>query len=145
MTVSLKRVYDKPAASDGTRVLVDRLWPRGLTKQEARIDIWLRDLAPSNELRKWFHAQTAASAWTTFRKRYMKELSGPQATEALQQLYAAADRGRVSLLFGSKNIEQNNATVLKELIEGARKPPTGTGPAAARASRSRQAARAPRK
>ncbi len=145
MTVSLKRVYDKPAASDGTRVLVDRLWPRGLTKEEARIDLWLRDLAPSDELRKWFHAQTAGSAWTTFRKRYMKELASPQPAEALQQLYALVGRGKVSLLFGSKNLEQNNATVLKDLIEGARKPPTGTGPAAARAARSRRAARAPRR
>ncbi len=145
MAVFLKRVYDKPAADDGTRVLVDRLWPRGLTKSEAAIDFWLRDLAPSNELRKWFHAQSGNSAWAMFRKRYMKELASAKAAEALQRLYSLAERGKVSLLFGSKNADQNNATVLKELLEGARKPPTGTGPAAARAMRSRQAARAPRR
>jgi uncharacterized protein YeaO (DUF488 family) len=143
MTVSLKRVYDKPTRSDGTRVLVDRLWPRGLTKQSAAVDHWLRDLAPSNDLRKWYHANERA--WPVFRKRYMKELSEGDAAAALQQLYDLVQCGKVTLLFSSRNEERNNAVVLKDLLEGARKPPTGTGPAAARAVRGRQAARAPRR
>lgn len=143
MKVLLKRVYDPPSKGDGTRVLVDRLWPRGLTKEAAAVDAWLRDLAPSNELRKWYHAHE--DAWPAFRKRYFKELAQPAAAAALQQLYAFTERGKVSLLFASKNQDRNNATVLKELIEGARKPPTGTGPAAASAMRARRAARAPRR
>lgn len=144
MAVLLKRVYDKPLRNDGTRILVDRLWPRGLNKQSAAVDQWLRDVAPSNELRKWFHSHL--DAWMEFRKRYLKELCDPQASSALEQLYRSIDKNKkVTLLFASKNEDRNNATVLKELLEGARKPPTGTGPAAARSMRGRQAARAPRR
>ena len=142
MPVKVKRVYEKPAKADGQRILVDRLWPRGLSKQAAAVDRWLRDLAPSNDLRKWFHAQP--EAWNEFRRRYMKELGAPAAAEALQNLYNIADQGNVTLLFASRNQDRNNATVLKELLEGARKPPTGTGPAA-RSVRVRQAARGPRR
>lgn len=142
MPVKVKRVYEKPAKSDGKRILVDRLWPRGLTKEAAAVDHWLRDLAPSDDLRKWFHARP--DAWSEFRKRYMKELMAPATTVALQKLYALAGRGTVTLLFASRNEQQNNATVLKELLEGARKPPTGTGPAV-RTARARQSARAPRR
>jgi uncharacterized protein YeaO (DUF488 family) len=138
MPVKVKRVYEKPARSDGKRVLVDRLWPRGLTKDAAAVHHWLRNLAPSNELRKWFH--TSPQAWNEFRKRYMKELGAPAASTALEKLYRLVSEGKVTLLFASKNEEQNNATVLKELLEGARKPPTGTGPAVGTA-RMRQAAR----
>jgi len=143
VTVSLKRVYEKPGRADGTRILVDRLWPRGLTKASAAIDEWLRDVAPSNELRKWYHARP--EAWTEFRKRYLKELTDPKASQALERLYAAIQRGKVTLVFASKNADRNNATVLKDLLEGARKPPTGTGPSAARGARTRQAARMPRR
>ena len=116
-TVLLKRVYDEPAVSDGIRVLVDRLWPRGLTKQDARIDVWLRDLAPSNELRKWFH--TNPEQWQQFRKRYLTELKAPAAAAAIEKLYDLLLReDKVSLLFASKKAEQNNATVLKEFVEG---------------------------
>lgn len=142
MPVKVKRVYEKPAKRDGKRVLVDRLWPRGLTKESAAVDHWLRDLAPSSDLRKWFHARP--ERWSEFRKRYMKELTAPAAMAALQKLYTLADQGKVTLLFASRNEKQNNATFLKELLEGARKPPTGTGPAA-RTARIRQAARAPRR
>ena len=125
-TIVLKRVYDEPAASDGIRILVDRLWPRGLTKRDARVDAWLRDLAPSNELRKWFHAHS--EQWWEFRQRYLAELRTPLATDALQELYDVLDRERtVSLLFASKRTDQNNATVLKEIVEGIKKPPKGTG------------------
>ncbi len=128
MAVALKRVYEKPAKSDGTRVLVDRLWPRGLSKADAALDAWLKDLAPSDALRQWFHA--SPNGWITFRKRYLKELARPEAHSALDELYRlAAQRKRLTLLFASKNEERNNATVLKDLLDGMRKPPTGTGPA----------------
>ena len=81
MTVALKRVYAEPSPSDGARVLVDRLWPRGLTKEAAALDAWLRDLAPSDELRKWFHAHP--QQWSKFREKYLKELRGKAAHDAL--------------------------------------------------------------
>ena len=139
MTVSIKRVYEPARRGDGTRVLVDRLWPRGLTKAEAAVDEWLRDIAPSDELRKWFHAQP--DHWQTFRKKYLKELAQPPAEADLRQLYLLAHKKkRLTLLFASKNNERNNALVLKELIDGMRKPPTGTGPGAVHALRKRTAA-----
>ena len=142
MGIALKRVYEKAARSDGTRVLVDRLWPRGLSKENARIHAWLRDLAPSDGLRQWFHAHP--DAWEPFRKRYLKELMRPETEASLQQLHElATDNRRVTLLFASKNEVRNNAVVLKELLEGMRKPPTGTGPGAVKAVRGRQAARRP--
>ncbi len=132
MPVAIKRVYEPPSAADGQRVLVDRLWPRGLTKARAAVDEWLRDLAPSDDLRRWYHARPAE--WASFRSKYLKELSQPQAGAALERMYQLAHkRKRLTLLFASKNESQNNATVLKELLEGVRKPPTGTGPAAAQA------------
>jgi len=144
MKVKVKRVYEEPAASDGARVLVDRLWPRGLTKTEAALDAWLRDLAPSNELRKWFHANT--EQWRAFKKRYLKELTQPEATTALERLYEIAkDDKQLTLLFASKQEDRNNATVLRDLLQGMRKPPTGTGPGVARAMRERQVKRMPRR
>jgi uncharacterized protein YeaO (DUF488 family) len=139
MTIALKRVYDQPVTADGQRVLVDRLWPRGLTKERAAVDEWLRDIAPSDDLRRWYHARPAQ--WASFRSKYLKELSQPPAQSALQRIYQLAhQRKRLTLLFASKNEERNNATVLKELLEGLRKPPTGTGPAAVRSFRPRKAA-----
>jgi len=141
--VLIKRVYNKPALSDGTRVLVDRLWPRGLSKNRAALDSWLRDLAPSDELRRWYHGHP--EQWSDFRTKYLRELSRPEATEALDQLYRYAHETKpLTLLFASKNEERNNAVVLKEFLSGLRKPPTGTGPAGARAARHRQAKRMPR-
>jgi uncharacterized protein YeaO (DUF488 family) len=143
MTVALKRVYEEPSPQDGARVLVDRLWPRGLTKTAAALDAWLKDLAPSNELRKWFHAHP--QQWTKFRQSYFKELSSEAASEALQQLYALRkQRGRLTLVFAAKDEEHNNAVALKQLVEGERKPPNGTGPLrAASARRGRAAQRRP--
>jgi len=127
MAVILKRIYEPPSRTDGARVLVDRLWPRGLTKQDARLDAWLRELAPSNELRKWFHAHPLQ--WKRFREKYLQELSAESVQSVLQQLYQIRNqRSRLTLLFASQNVERNNAVVLKELLEGRRKPPTGTGP-----------------
>ena len=133
MTVRLKRVYDAPSPQDGTRVLVDRLWPRGLTKEAAALDVWMKDIAPSNELRKWYHAHPVQ--WAKFRDKYLAELTTDAAHAALNELYDLAKKKRgVTLLFGSKNLEQNNALVLKQLLEGERKPPKGTGPTGAAAS-----------
>lgn len=140
MAVAVKRVYDKAVRSDGARVLVDRLWPRGIKKEAAALDAWLKSLAPSNGLRQWFHANP--DQWGTFRKRYMMELSGGEAAGALEELYRLAyGRSKVTLLFGSKNTERNNAVVLKELLEGMRKPPSGTPTAPATSARSRARAR----
>jgi uncharacterized protein YeaO (DUF488 family) len=143
MSVAVKRVYEKAERTDGRRVLVDRLWPRGLSKRRAALDAWLRDLAPSDALRKWLHA--SPGAWAAFRKRYLKELARPEAVEALSELYRLArSRKRLTLLFASRNAERNNAVVLKDLLNGMRKPPTGTGPAGARTASVRQAKRMPR-
>jgi uncharacterized protein YeaO (DUF488 family) len=141
--VLVKRVYEKPARGDGTRVLVDRLWPRGLSKDRAAVDAWMRELAPSEELRKWFHAHP--DDWLTFRKRYLKELARDEASALLDELYKLATRRkRLTLLFASRNTERNNAVVLRDLLEGMRKPPTGTGPGAVRTVRERQVKQMPR-
>ena len=139
MTIAIKRVYEPATRTDGARVLVDRLWPRGLTKAKAAIDEWLRDLAPSDELRRWYHARP--DQWTAFRQKYLKELAQPDQERSLQRLYELAHKKkRLTLLFASKNESHNNAVVLKELLEGIRKPPTGTGPGAITAQRQRRAA-----
>jgi uncharacterized protein YeaO (DUF488 family) len=136
----VKRVYERPARGDGTRVLVDRLWPRGLSKERAAVDQWLRDLAPSDGLRQWFHARP--EAWALFRKRYLKELTQPECAAALDELYRMANRGKkLTLLFASRNEKYNNAVVLRDLLEGMRKPPTGSGPGGVRALRDREAKR----
>ena len=104
------------------------------------MDAWLKDLAPSDELRKWFHAHPLQ--WNKFRERYLKELSNPAAHDALRKLYEFKEqRRRLTLLFASRNEEQNNAVVLKQLVEGDRKPPTGTGPIRAVAAERARAAR----
>jgi uncharacterized protein YeaO (DUF488 family) len=139
MPVAVKRVYEAVSRSDGARVLVDRLWPRGLRKSQIDVQEWLRDLAPSNELRRWYHAQP--EQWLMFRKRYLKELARPEAERDLQKLYTLArKRKRVTLVYASKNEKRNNAIVLKDLLDGMRKPPTGTGPGALRTMRTREAA-----
>lgn len=110
--VRIKRVYDPPEPADGRRVLVDRLWPRGLKKDTAGIDEWLKEVAPSDGLRKWFGHDPAK--WSEFRKRYREELE-PKTGE-IKRLKAEAKKGSVTLLFAAKDIEHNNAIVLKELI-----------------------------
>jgi uncharacterized protein YeaO (DUF488 family) len=140
MAVLVKRVYAPAKTSDGVRVLVDRLWPRGLTKEGAKVKHWLRDLAPSTELRQWFHANP--EAWAAFRRKYLKELAGPKATEAVEKLYEIV-RGKptVTLLYASRNEDHNNATALKELLDGKPKPPSSVGRAAIGRSRIRKAKR----
>ena len=140
MAVVIKRVYDPPSRDDGIRVLVDRLWPRGLTKASAAIDEWLRDLAPSTQLRRWYHAQP--HQWIAFRKTYLKELARPEYQGALHRLFELAHQHkRLTLLFASKNQSTNNAAVLKEVLEGVRKPPRGMGAGAAQGMRKRAAIR----
>ena len=140
MTVVVKRVYEPSAPADGIRVLVDRLWPRGLKKEDAAVKFWLRDLAPSNELRQWYHANP--EGWSMFRKRYLKELANDEATAAVDKLHHLAEgKRRVTLLYASRMVERNNATVLKELIEGMPKPPSSVGRAAIGRERIRKAKR----
>src|SRR3954467_2088596 len=142
MAIQVKRAYDKPSSKDGARVLVDRLWPRGISKSEARLEKWLRDLAPSDSLRKWYHDRDNAAHFAEFRKRYLGELSQPAPAAALTQLYDLAGRHQiVTLIYGSKNEERYNATVLRDLLSGMRKPPSSSGPARAVASGRRNRAR----
>ncbi len=113
MPISLKRVYEKPSPEDGKRILVERLWPRGLKKSEARIDDWLKDLAPSTELRKWFSHDP--SKWDEFRKRYSKELETKP--DLVLKLAEETRKNKVTFVFASKEEKQNNAAALKEYIE----------------------------
>lgn len=112
--MALKRVYDEPAASDGTRVLVDRLWPRGLSKERAHVDVWLKEVAPSDELRKWFAHDPAKFA--EFRRRYHEELQTGEGQAALEKLRALKKQGSVTLLFSAHDSQHNNAIVLHDLL-----------------------------
>jgi uncharacterized protein YeaO (DUF488 family) len=112
--IQTKRVYDKPEKTDGLRVLVDRLWPRGLTKEKAHVDLWMKEIAPSDELRKWFHHEE--QNWNEFVKRYKAELAKKK--EQLNELKKlSAERKTVTLLYGSKDEKQNQAVVLAELVK----------------------------
>jgi uncharacterized protein YeaO (DUF488 family) len=113
MPIRLKRAYYPPAKEDGYRVLVDRVWPRGVTKERLRIDAWLKDLAPSTALRTWFgHDPTR---WVAFRQRYAGELRGQP--EALEHLVEQAKQGRVTLVYAAKDPDHNNAVALKLYLE----------------------------
>lgn len=112
MSIFLKRAYESPAKTDGVRVLVDRLWPRGLTKSEANIDFWLKGLAPSTELRKWFGHD--AQKWPEFQNKYRLELSG---NPALPELKALTRQGNVTLVYAAKDELHNNAVVLKQFLD----------------------------
>ena len=112
MTIKLKRVYEEPTRTDGTRILVDRLWPRGLTKEKAQIDLWLKEVAPSTELRKWFAHDPAK--WPEFKTRYRAELK--HNTEQIELLKQAAAKGPATLLYGAKDEAHNEAVVLQKLL-----------------------------
>lgn len=113
--IRVKRIYDEPARSDGLRVLVDRVWPRGLSKEKAELDHWLKDLAPSSELRKWYGHDP--DRWQEFRDRYRQELKD-ESPEDLDRLKECLDeRGRVTLLFSAKETERNNAVALAQFLE----------------------------
>lgn len=111
--LKIKRIYDQPSSADGKRILIDRLWPRGLKKEDARIDEWVKEIAPSNELRKWFNHDP--NKWGEFKKRFFQELQGSQ--DIVSDIVSAARKGTVTLLFGSKEERFNNAVALKEYIE----------------------------
>ena len=110
MGLRIKRVYEAPAAEDGMRILVDRLWPRGLSKDKAKVDLWLKDIAPSTELRTWFGHDSAK--WAEFQARYEAELAAHPATVADLRQHIAA--GPVTLLYGAKDKAHNDALVLRE-------------------------------
>jgi uncharacterized protein YeaO (DUF488 family) len=134
--IMLKRAYDSTSRSDGTRFLVERLWPRGVTKEKLQIDAWLKDVAPSTELRKWFGHDP--EKWNQFRKRYRSELDSHP--DAWQRIAAAARRGRVTLVYSSHDEAHNNAVALKEYLEartrrGAKTPAATRSPRRASPSR----------
>jgi uncharacterized protein YeaO (DUF488 family) len=112
LAVHLRRAYDPPLPDDGPRVLVDRLWPRGVTKETLKLDAWIRDLGPSEALRTWFGHDLAR--WKEFRRRYLRELAGKQAL--LRDLVAHARRGKLTLVYGARDPEHNQAVVIKELL-----------------------------
>ncbi|HEU4804412.1 MAG TPA: DUF488 domain-containing protein [Nitrobacter sp.] len=112
--INVKRAYEPPATGDGTRILVDRLWPRGLSKADAAIDRWIKDIAPGTELRKWFGHDPAR--WQEFRQRYADEIHGHP--EQLDELRACARSGRITLVFSAHDEAHNNAVVLRDVLLG---------------------------
>lgn len=112
LKMNIKRVYEKPDIEDGTRILVDRLWPRGLSKEKAKIDLWLKKIAPSNELRKWFGHDP--EKWNEFRKRYRDELRENE--EQVSLLKEQVKKGEVTLVYSANDKEHNQAVVLKEFF-----------------------------
>jgi uncharacterized protein YeaO (DUF488 family) len=113
MEIALKRAYDPPAPGDGRRVLVDRIWPRGIARNDLRIDAWLKELAPSAGLRKWFGHDP--KKWEQFKERYARELE--QCPDALAQLLQMAKAGRLTLVFGARDTEHNNAVALRDYLQ----------------------------
>lgn len=113
MEIKLKRIYEEPEETDGYRILVDRLWPRGIKKEKAKIDLWAKDIAPSNELRKWF-AHDAAK-WDAFTKRYKGELNAnPEFRNLVSQI---SSKPVVTILFAAKDTEHNNAVVVRSMLK----------------------------
>lgn len=113
MPILLKRAYEAPIVGDGKRILVERLWPRGLKKEGAKIDEWLKDIGPSAELRKWYSHDPAK--WFEFKRRYWSELENQK--EIIDRLKKESEEGKVTFLFGSTEEKLNSATALKEYIE----------------------------
>jgi uncharacterized protein YeaO (DUF488 family) len=113
MSIHLKRAYNAPATSDGYRVLVDRLWPRGISKEGIKIDLWLKEIAPSDDLRKWFGHDP--EKWNEFKKRYFKELD--DRPDVVKQLADKVNQGPVTLVFAAKDEEFNNAVAIKEFLQ----------------------------
>ncbi|UAK35929.1 DUF488 family protein [Nocardia asteroides] len=114
-TVQIRRIYDDPTAQDGTRVLVDRLWPRGVSKTRAHLDEWCKQIAPSTELRRWYGHE--AERFDEFARRYRDELTQPDRAAALTHLRELADQSKLTLLTGTKNTDISEAAVLAELVE----------------------------
>ena len=114
MPTAIKRAYEEGSAQDGYRVLVDGLWPRGLTKAKLKIDSWMKDIAPSAGLRKWYGHKP--EKWEEFRNKYRQELSKPPRIALLDELIDRARKGQVTLVFGARDAERSNAAVIAELI-----------------------------
>ena len=114
MNIKIKRVYEQPGKDDGRRILVDRLWPRGLTKEKAGVDLWLKDVAPSTELRKWFGHDP--ERWEEFKERYRAELAEAGKMEVLRDIAERAREENVTLLFGAKDTKHNDARALEAFI-----------------------------
>ena len=114
MTIQIKRVYDTPVSEDGYRVLVDRLWPRGLSKERAAVKEWLKETAPSTGLRQWFGHNPIR--WLEFKHRYMTELKAPAAQNSVEHLRFLASKGKVTLLYAAKDEICNNAEILREYL-----------------------------
>ncbi len=112
--IKIKRIYEEPAQDDGFRILVDRLWPRGLSKGRAKVELWLKDIAPGDALRKWFAHEP--EKWDEFRQRYFEELKGKK--ELVDLIIEKAQKRVVTLCYGAKDEKHNNAVALKEYIEG---------------------------
>ncbi|RJP59930.1 MAG: DUF488 family protein [Ignavibacteriales bacterium] len=111
--IKVKRVYEEPSKEDGFRILVDRLWPRGLTKEKAKVDLWLKEISPSNELRKWYHDNF--DEWNEFKKKYKNELKDK--TETVAELKQLIKKNKiVTFVYSSKEEEKNNAVALKEFV-----------------------------
>lgn len=128
--ITTKRVYDAPDPADGYRVLVDRLWPRGVTKAAAQLDEWLKDIAPSPELRTWFnHAEVR---WSEFARRYRLELAQPEALAHLQRLTALAQQQTLTLLYAARADKHNSASIVRDEIEALLKPRPKSGSKVAR-------------
>lgn len=113
MSIQINRIYDDPSDDDGTRVLVDRLWPRGASKEDAQLDRWLQDLAPSDELRQWFDHDP--EKWVAFKHRYQAELA--EKDELVAELQELAEEDTVTLLYAATDREHNNAVALKEFLD----------------------------
>ncbi len=113
MTIAIKRAYEPAKASDGKRVLVDRLWPRGVTKEKLKLDGWMKEIAPSNELRKWIHADP--SKWAAFEERYFKELASQG--QLVAELREMARGGTLTLVYSARDEVRNNAVALKKYLE----------------------------
>jgi uncharacterized protein YeaO (DUF488 family) len=119
LKIQLERVYGAKGRASGKRILVDRIWPRGVTKDALKLDLWLRELAPSNELRKWFGHDPRR--WVEFKRRYHSELRRPDRQEQLHELLELARKGPVTLLYGARDEEHNEAVALREFVEDSAK------------------------
>src|SRR5208282_1538263 len=113
MLVVVKRIYEKPSITDGKRILIDRLWPRGVKRSTANVDLWLKDVAPSDDLRQWFHAHP--DKWEDFKKKYKKELDGNKALQELIHIITTQD---VTLLYAASDDKHNNAIALSQFLDG---------------------------
>ena len=134
-SIRLKRAYDPASANEGTRILIDRLWPRGLRKSDAAIDAWYKEIAPSTELRQWFHLDP--SRWDEFRRRYEAELS--RNAELLSELQSIARRGTLTLIYSARDEMHNQAVVLRDAISRVKRAsrPEGSGGTGTRIAKAR--------